>query len=182
MILLPLALLFAAGIALLWRIPRCRTEDGEQKPCPPISVIIPARNEEGNISHLLGSLKGQHPAPLEVLVVDDGSEDSTARAARDAGAKVLTSVPLTSGWTGKTWACHQGAVAAEGRLLVFMDADTRLAPGGLRRIVDTFLRTPGALSIAPFHLTERPYEELLRFFQPHHDNGDRRLHDTGRPR
>jgi len=163
-ILLPLALLFAAGFAVLWRIPRCRAEDGGPMPCPAISVIIPARNEEGNISNLLGSLKGEHPAPLEIIVVDDGSEDSTARAATDAGAKVITSAPLPGGWTGKTWACHQGAVAAKGRLLVFMDADIRLAPGGLRRIADTFLRTPGALSIAPFHQTGRPYEELSAFF------------------
>lgn len=164
MILLPLALLWLAGFAILWRIPLCRADEAGRRSYPSISVIIPARNEEANIPGLLESLRGQNPSPIEILVVDDCSGDSTASVAKESGARVLESAPLPRGWTGKTWACHQGAEAAAGKLLVFMDADTRLAPGGLRRIVDTFLGTPGALSITPFHFTERPYEELSAFF------------------
>ncbi len=154
-------LLWLLGFLFLFRVPLCRgTGTGGKK----VSVIIPARNEEAGLPGLLESLARQDPGPEEVIVVDDGSEDATAERAAQAGAKVLPSRPLPEGWRGKTWACWQGAEASRGEVLLFLDADTRLLPGGLRRWLADFRRAGGALSLLPYHTPVRPYEELSAFF------------------
>lgn len=126
------------------------------------SIIIPARNEAHNLPKLLDSLGRQSATPREILVVDDGSSDGTAEIARAFGATVIVSEPLPDGWRGKTWACHQGALAARGEWLLFMDADTWFEPGGLERVLS--LRHPGALSVGPYHAVRKPYEDLSLFF------------------
>ncbi len=137
---------------------------GETPPTP-ITIIIPARNEAINLPRLLQSLEDTAPA-LEVIVVDDHSTDDTARIAQAHGARVLPSQPLQLGWTGKTWACWQGANAATSTLLLFLDADTYFARGGLARL-RCFYRTHhtgAALSVLPYHAVARPYEQLSLFF------------------
>jgi 4,4'-diaponeurosporenoate glycosyltransferase len=49
-------------------------------------------------------------------------------------------------------------------VLVFLDADTALEPGGLRAMVGALLAAPGPLSVCPWHAVEKPYEELSAFF------------------
>jgi 4,4'-diaponeurosporenoate glycosyltransferase len=127
-----------------------------------ISIIIPARNEEHNLPVLLRSINGQAVRPAEVIVVDDGSTDRTAALARELGARVVASQPLPEGWRGKTWACHQGAQAATGDLLLFLDADTWFEVEGLRKILTAY--GGGALSVGPYHAVREPYEQLSAFF------------------
>lgn len=127
-----------------------------------VSIIIPARNEVHNLPRLLESIRSQPEAPLEVIVVDDHSTDGTAAIARDMGARVIASAPLPDGWRGKTWACHQGAQAARGERLCFLDADTWFESGGLARWLA--LDQGAALSIGPWHEIQRPYESLSLFF------------------
>jgi len=78
--------------------------------------------------------------------------------------KVVQSEPLPAGWTGKTWACHQGAQLATGDVLLFLDADTTVERDGFVQIMDTYLEAEGVLSIQPYHRTRRLYEELSSFF------------------
>lgn len=151
-----------AGRLLLYAVPLCR--GGASAGGPPLSVIIPARNEERNLPRLLESLTSQIPPPDEILVVDDGSTDRTADIAREAGARVLTPAGLPPGWRGKAWACRQGAQAAAHGVLLFLDADTWFEPGGLSALRAAHGRAGGALSLAAFHRTERPYEQLSAFF------------------
>jgi len=132
------------------------------RPSPSVSVIIPARNEEHNLPTLLRSLASQPRKLHEIIVVDDGSTDRTAELARQLGAKVISSQPVPEGWRGKTWACHQGAKAATGDLLLFVDADTWFEPNGLARALSGY--TSGAFSVGPYHAVQRPYEELSLFF------------------
>jgi len=127
-----------------------------------LSIIIPARNEEHNLPALLRSINGQAVRPFEVIVVDDGSTDRTAEVARQLGATVINSQPLPDGWRGKTWACHQGAQAARGKLLLFLDADTWFEPDGLSKILASY--TGGAFSVGPYHAVRQPYEQLSAFF------------------
>lgn len=133
-----------------------------------LSVIIPARNEEKNLPHLLESLP--RPSTLrglcEVIVVDDASEDRTAQIAQSWGARVIRSQSLPSGWTGKTWACHQGATAALGDVFLFLDADTRFEAGGLEKLLNFYSQSmrPLALSVLPDFLCDRFYENLSAFF------------------
>jgi 4,4'-diaponeurosporenoate glycosyltransferase len=123
-------------------------------------VIIPARNEERSLPHLLRSLHAQILPASEVIVVDDHSSDRTAVLAMAAGAHVVSSAPLPEGWTGKTWACHQGATAAHGAVLCFLDADVTLAPDALARLLHEHETRGGLISVQPFHIASRPYEQL----------------------
>lgn len=146
---------------------------GRLRPCPPVSqdlptpsvsVIIPARNEEKRLPPLLASLKIQDYPDVEVILVDDDSTDRTAELGEAAGCRVLRLNEPESGWLGKPYACWSGAKAARGEILVFLDADTLLAPGGLRRIVATQARYGGLVSIQPYHRMERAYERLSAAF------------------
>ena len=159
--------LWFAGWIVLGRIRRCGGGDesnqsftGEQ-----LSIIIPARNEEQNIPTLLRSLASQSIRPREIIVVNDASTDRTTEIAQQHGARVIHSQPLPDGWRGKTWACNQGAQAATGDLLLFLDADTWFEPEGLRRVIAEFKQAGGGvLSIAPHHVVKAPYEQLSAFF------------------
>lgn len=130
-----------------------------------VSVIIPARNEESSLPHLLRSLAAQTITALEIIVVDDGSTDATAEIATDAGATLVPAPPLPDGWVGKSWACHVGSTHARGETLVFLDADVVLASDGLDRLVASWQRSAadGLLSVQPFHTTLASYEQLSAY-------------------
>jgi len=125
-----------------------------------VSVVIPARNEAASLPALLGSLAAQSRPPDEVLVVDDGSTDGTAGVAAALGATVLHPGSPPEGWTGKTWACHTGAEAAAGDVLLFLDADVTLAPDALARLLAEPGAADGAVTVQPSHRTARAYEQL----------------------
>jgi hypothetical protein len=108
----------------------------------PVTVVLPARDEEKDISGCLDALLTQQGVDdLRVLVVDDGSTDATAdrvRAVTDPRVRLITADPPPAGWLGKPSACAAGVAAAEaeGRtgddaVLVFIDADVRLFPDAL---------------------------------------------------
>jgi 4,4'-diaponeurosporenoate glycosyltransferase len=68
------------------------------------------------------------------------------------------------GWTGKAWACHVGARAGRGDLLLFLDADTVLARDALDGLLELHDRRGGLVSVQPFHVVVRPYEQLSAYF------------------
>jgi chlorobactene glucosyltransferase len=81
-----------------------------------------------------------------VIVVDDHSDDDTGAIAQqiaraDGRMRVLANPDLPDGWFGKQWACFNGANAARGDILIFIDADTRIAPDLIVRSVNGMLRT-----------------------------------------
>jgi hypothetical protein len=127
-----------------------------------VSVVIPARNEEATLPDLLASLAAQSLVPAEIVVVDDGSTDTTAEVACAGGARLVHAPPLPEGWVGKSWACHIGSLQTTGDVIVFLDADTVVAGDGLERIVSTWEHEvgDGLLSVQPFHVTAKPYEQL----------------------
>jgi 4,4'-diaponeurosporenoate glycosyltransferase len=159
------ALGLPAGLLLIRRIPSCPpAEPGAQES---VSVIIPARNEERNLPRLLESIERSTARPAEILVVDDGSTDNSAAVARSRGAIVLTSLEKPAGWTGKSWACYQGAQYATGEVLLFLDADTYFLTGGFERLVSCWSREHDrrlVLSVLPYHATNAAYEQLSLFF------------------
>jgi len=143
----------AAWIYLLaWRglFWLARERDADQPlPDPPawpsVCAVVPARNEADVIGRAVSRLLAQdYPGAFRVVVVDDGSDDGTAVAARavaDAAAaerlEVLAGAPLPQGWTGKLWAMTQGAdaAAAQPDYLLFTDADIEHAADSVRRLV-----------------------------------------------
>src|SRR5690606_38618372 len=108
------------------------------------SVIIPARNEETNLPHLLESLQNQTIQPYEIIVIDDHSDDATKQIAESFGVKVFTSPDLPNGWTGKSWALWNGYNASIGEILVFLDADVRLTKNALASLVEKLNEVGGA--------------------------------------
>jgi len=165
LLIVTLALWFAGWI-VLGRVRRCGCDEAKQSVSGELlSIIIPARNEEQNLPTLLRSLAAQSIRPREIIVVDDASTDRTAEVAREHGAHVVNSQPLPEGWRGKTWACHQGAQAATGNLLLFLDADTWFEPDGLRRVLAEFQTAGcGVLSVAPYHAVRDFHEQFSAFF------------------
>ncbi|MFC1870136.1 glycosyltransferase [Chloroflexota bacterium] len=157
-------ILWLLGFVFFYRVSICSSQKTNTFPRPSISIVIPARNEETNIPNLLRSLKGQTKAGDEILVVDDHSEDNTADVAEREGATVIKSKEMPPGWTGKTWACYQGAQEATGKLLLFLDADTLVEDGGLNQIASCHEKLGGVLSIQPYHKMLRLYEQLSAFF------------------
>jgi len=130
-----------------------------------LSIVIPARNEEENLARLLPSLRDSTFASREILVVDDHSTDRTGLVAKEHGAMVISGTDLPDGWYGKPWACQQGADAATGDWILFLDADLVAEPDGLRRLASLAAKEPDAVhSICPFHRIERPYEEFSAVF------------------
>lgn len=96
---------------------------------PKVSVILPARNEEGFIEKCLDSLLGQDYENYEIIAIDDSSTDSTGNiiknyAAKDARVIHVSAKPKPDGWMGKNWACMEGYAAATGEILLFTDSDT----------------------------------------------------------
>ncbi|RYB91687.1 glycosyltransferase [Nocardioides oleivorans] len=133
-------------------------------PPSPVSVVVPARDEEGNLPRLLRSLDAQEHPVAEVVVVDDDSADQTAAVARSAGARVISADPPPVGWTGKAWACWTGMHHTTHDLLLFLDADTELAPHALGALVEAHEQHGGLVSVQPFHRVVRPHEQLSAYF------------------
>jgi hopene-associated glycosyltransferase HpnB len=106
-----------------------------------VTVLMPARNESLVIERALAGLAAQGEG-LEVLVLDDHSEDGTAAVASRAphGVRstfaVLSVPPLPPGWSGKLWALAQGLDRARRRYTLLIDADIELAPGMIATLRD----------------------------------------------
>jgi len=132
-----------------------------------VSVLIPARNEERVIAASIESLLASQGIEIEVIVLDDGSTDSTAEivrtiATRDARVRLRSSPPLPGGWNGKQHACYALAQEARSNVLCFLDADVRLAPEALVEMSGFLSSTRSDLvSGFPRQETETPLEWLL---------------------
>ncbi|WP_119459402.1 glycosyltransferase family 2 protein [Rhodospirillaceae bacterium SYSU D60014] len=132
-----------------------------------VSVLIPARDEETNIGETLTTVLTSKDVEIEVIVLDDHSSDRTAAVAqsvarRDDRLRVERAPPLPPGWSGKQHACQVLADLARHDLLLFIDADVRLAPDAVSRMA-AFLadRPTGLLSGFPRQITATLGEKLV---------------------
>ncbi len=155
-----------AWILGLWAFGRVRSLPSHGgRPTPGVTIVIPARNEELSLGNLLTDLEHSRPGRCRVIVIDDHSTDRTAELAGSFDfVEVIHAPPLPDGWTGKSWACHTGASQATGEAIVFLDADVRLAPGALDRLLGELAEHGGLVSVQPWHRTVRPYEQLSALF------------------
>ncbi len=119
---------------------------------PPVSVLIPARNEEKNIVKTLEAVLSNEGCAFEIIVLDDHSTDTTPAlvrqlAARDERVRCEVAPELPSGWCGKQHACSVLATLATHPLLLFIDADVRLSPDSLQRMA-AFMQGSTAAALA----------------------------------
>lgn len=134
---------------------------------PPVSILIPARNEAANISATIQALLAQAYPTVEIIVLDDHSTDGTAPAAtRAAGGdprfRLIMGAALPVGWSGKNWACHQLAKVARYEMLLFTDADVHWQPNALGAIMTLQQVTQAdLLSVWPTQITRSWGERLV---------------------
>jgi len=98
-----------------------------------VSILIPARNEASTIITAIDAALASTGCEVEVVVLDDQSTDDTVmlvreRTLRDSRVRLELAPPLPSGWAGKQRACWLLAEHARFEVLMFIDADVRLAP------------------------------------------------------
>ncbi len=132
-----------------------------------VSVLIPARNEEANLARCIETVLEQGDIVLEVLIYDDHSSDATPEIIReyerrDGRVCLVAAEELPGGWCGKNFACAQLARAAKGQWLLFLDADARLADGGVQKMVEEARRRRVTLISAwPALILESFWEKAL---------------------
>ena len=105
-----------------------------------VSILIPARNEEQNISQCLDGLLKQDYPNFEIIVLNDHSEDNTLQIIQeyqkqDNRIQFINGKDLPANWLGKNWACHQLSQIATGDIFIFTDADNRHAPFAVKNTV-----------------------------------------------
>lgn len=147
------------------QVPKRRDEEA-----PKVSVLIPARNEAHQIEVCLESLSAQTYTNLEIIVLDDCSEDGTADVVKDCGftdstfgsRRLIRGEPLPRGWAGKPWACYQLSRQASGKYLLFTDADTVHHPESVESAIAMALKhRTHLLSVWPHQITVTWAEKLV---------------------
>ena len=143
--LVPSILLITVAFVKLGRfrrlLPTLREWTGADPPVwPRLSVIVPCRNEEVSVERAMRSLLAQDYPNLEIVAIDDRSEDRTggqldALALTDPRLTVVHIKELPEGWLGKNNAMHQGAARASGEWLLFTDGDVIFEAEALKRSV-----------------------------------------------
>jgi glycosyltransferase involved in cell wall biosynthesis len=125
-------------------------------PIRTISVVIPAHNEERYLRRTLDALKQQDYHWFEIIVVANGCTDCTVEVAKGQCNRLITLSKKSLGV-----ARNLGARLAKGELLLFLDADTVLERGALRKIAEEFSRNHSAGTVKGRPDTERFKYRLL---------------------
>ena len=169
--------LFAAGIpaslfAVNFWLFRRPGQGWNRRPLPPISVLIPARNEEQSIAAAIEAVLSSRGVNFELIILDDGSTDRTAELVRAAAAlddrvRLEAAPVLPVGWNGKQHACWTLSSLATYDVFCFLDADVRLRREALYRMVGELCQASpdkaemGLVSGFPRQETETFLEWLL---------------------
>lgn len=151
----------------LFTAPKILNKPVKLNSTPLVSVLIPARNEESNISNCINSIINQNYPKIEVIVLDDNSEDNTYNIVKNISennkkVKIIKGKPLLKGWKGKNWACYQLSEHANGEYLLFLDADVFLAPYAISYSLHLMYKyNLNALSSFPTQLTYSFGEKII---------------------
>lgn len=110
---------------------------------PKVSLLIPARNEESAIGRLLSGIQKLDYPDFEIVVCNDHSSDNTEEilnwfAGEDERIHWFLGEKLPEDWLGKNFACHQLAQKANGKYLIFLDADVELSSDSITKAVSFF--------------------------------------------
>ena len=124
-----------------------------------VSVVIPCRDAEATLGPTIRSVLNQTAAPLEIVVIDDGSRDASRAVAEGFGPPVSVRPGPARGAAA---ARSAGAALARGERLMFLDADDLLTPRTLAALVAALDGAPEpALALCPWDRLEREGEAWL---------------------
>ncbi|MEE2719214.1 MAG: glycosyltransferase family 2 protein [Planctomycetota bacterium] len=128
-------------VRTLFVLPVLRPHPSDGPVSPLVSVIVPARDEQGTLEAAVRSRLRDPDAGLEFVLVDDRSEDATGMimdhlGGTDPRIHVEHVEELPEGWLGKVNAMRVGAEHADGSWLLLSDADVHVAPGTVRAAVE----------------------------------------------
>ncbi|WP_378739336.1 glycosyltransferase [Nocardia brasiliensis] len=159
-----------AGVGLYNRMTVRQLTDAAGNVTEPVTVCVPARDEAERLPGLIADLRVQQGvARMSVLILDDASGDGTFAAAIEAAGGdpritvLRNDTEPAPGWTGKAAAGARLAEAVATPVLVFVDADVRLAPGAVAAAVTELRRRRVALlSPWPMQLAESVAEALVQ--------------------
>lgn len=132
-----------------------------------ISILIPFRNEEKNVTDCLESILSQDLDNYEIICLNDNSEDRTGEILYEFSQKyplikVIKGKSLPESWIGKNWACYQLAENSSGDYLVFLDADVRLKRNAISSALSKLKELDvSMLSVFPTQLMKNLSEFLI---------------------
>ncbi len=121
------------------------------------SVVIPCYNTRQFIAEAIKSAWDQTKAPLEVIVVDDGSSDNSAEIAEAAGARVIRQANA-----GVARARNVGLAEAKGDFILFLDADDRLLPVAIETHLACFAQRPDAAMVFGSNYVIDAHGDIIR--------------------
>jgi glycosyltransferase involved in cell wall biosynthesis len=143
--------------------------------CPKVSIIVPARNEQADISATLKNLLALQYSHYEIIAVNDRSTDRTGQIMDEVAEtpeasgvlKVIHIFELPPGWLGKTHAMWTAGKESTGDWLLFTDADVLFKPDSLGRAVAyAELEPADHVVLFPRMITKQPSETMMiAFFQ-----------------
>ncbi len=130
----------AIPAALTWQNLQIFCTSPQTECSEPVSVLVPARNEEQVLDGFIRNILASRGVQLELVVLDDASTDSTAQRVlhwsdRDPRVRLVRGKKLPQGWCGKQHACYQLAESARFDTLLFLDADVTVQPDAIARSV-----------------------------------------------
>lgn len=132
-----------------------------------LSVIIPLYNKEDSIAATIESVLTQDFVDYEIIVVDDGSTDSSVDVVRSIKSEKIILYQKENG--GPSSARNYGVNKAQGEWVLLLDADDRLTPGALQ-LVNEFVNKKKRVDVFTFNLYVE-YEGEINLFVPSHANG-----------
>ncbi|KMQ60189.1 glycosyl transferase family 2 [Chryseobacterium angstadtii] len=145
--------LFRLVIMMYWAFKERRKEKGSGEfpvleSYPKVSIIVPAYNEEVNIVSSLNNLLKQNYPNFDVIMIDDGSKDSTYEKTKNAFPNHPKLKVLTQSNGGKATALNYGISQTDAEYVICIDADTKLQQNAVKYLMARFLNSKSEEKIA----------------------------------
>jgi glycosyltransferase involved in cell wall biosynthesis len=171
--ILQIGVALVLAISTLWSFkktnPLTSKKDFADRDLPDVSVVIPARNEDQQLEECLHAILASDYPKLEVLVLDDCSQDRTSQIIRNFahdGVRFIAGKEPKANWLAKNQAYDQLAKEASGDLILFCGVDVRFAPGSIRQLV-TVLKSKEKRMLSLLPLNERlsfSFAQTIRYY------------------
>ncbi len=175
-VLLVCSLLIAAGVVVklkkavhLFRVTLDSNTSEKLEDLPTVSICIPARNEMHAMTMCLENALSSNYPKLEIIVLDDGSRDTTGHLIKSfahSGVRFVEGSPLPDGWLGKNHALEALLKESSGSLVVFADVDTIIGVDSISQLV-SYVKSTNAdmVSVLPYRFKSYRSSVVLATFR-----------------